>query len=169
VNNHSYNLHKISAKRRGIPFLLTLKQWLRIWNRSGHFHERGRRASEYVMARYEDKGPYAIGNVKIITQSDNGKEAKPNYGHLGKKHTEETKRILSEQRKGIPTGRKMTEEHKAAMLRGYRKKFPKKKTSKCSCGCGAWANPGKTFIHGHAGRIKLRQIAEERIGKPRKW
>lgn len=48
------------------------------------------------------------------------------YGHLGKKHSETTKQILREQRLGKSTGRKITSEHKAALLAGYRKKFPEK-------------------------------------------
>ena len=45
-----YNQHKYRAERRGIPFELTFKQWLKIWQYSGHLHERGHRQGQYVMA-----------------------------------------------------------------------------------------------------------------------
>ena len=38
-----YDQHKYRAERRGIPFELTFKQWLKIWQDSGHLRERGHR------------------------------------------------------------------------------------------------------------------------------
>jgi hypothetical protein len=73
-----FKSHKGGAKRRGIGFELTFKQWWKIWRESGHWNERGLGAKSYCMARFGDKGPYAIGNVKIITVSDNSYEANSN-------------------------------------------------------------------------------------------
>lgn len=64
------------ANFRGIEFLLTFEEWLEIWEASGHLHERGRKRGQYVMARYGDKGPYAVGNVKIITAGENVAEVR---------------------------------------------------------------------------------------------
>lgn len=55
------------AKFRGIEWHLTLVEWWAIWQRSGKWHQRGRRANEYVMCRRGDVGPYAVGNVVIAT------------------------------------------------------------------------------------------------------
>lgn len=63
------------AKQRGIEWLLTFEQWWAIWQQSGKWESRGKRAGQYVMAREADTGPYAVGNVKIITFSENIKEA----------------------------------------------------------------------------------------------
>lgn len=63
--------HKASAAERGIPFELTLEQWWTIWNESGHYHERGVRVGQYNMARKYDRGGYTLGNVDIVTVSDN--------------------------------------------------------------------------------------------------
>jgi hypothetical protein len=65
---------KTNAKRRNIPFLLTYEQWLRIWQQSGHLHERGCKRGQYVMARFGDTGPYSVDNVKIILVGDNHAE-----------------------------------------------------------------------------------------------
>lgn len=62
------------ATWRGISFELTFEEWLNIWVDSGHLHERGPRKGQYVMARFGDKGPYAIGNVRIITVEENNAE-----------------------------------------------------------------------------------------------
>ena len=52
------------------------------------------------MARKKDCGPYAVGNVRIITVTENHREvsskirsrnARGNKGFLGRKHTEATK------------------------------------------------------------------------------
>jgi hypothetical protein len=67
----AFRNHRSRAKRRGIPFLLTYEEWLSIWEASGHLHEKGRGADKYCMGRYDDRGPYAVGNVEIITNRRN--------------------------------------------------------------------------------------------------
>jgi len=67
----AYLGHKSNAKHRGIAFDLTLAEWWNIWKTSGHYHERGRGARRYVMARKNDLGPYAVGNVSIQTGAEN--------------------------------------------------------------------------------------------------
>ena len=41
-----YDQHKYRAERRDIPFELTFKQWLKIWQDSGHLRERGHRQGQ---------------------------------------------------------------------------------------------------------------------------
>jgi hypothetical protein len=80
----------------------------------------------------DDRSDNKLENLAWGTDADNIKDALHNgrsfasYGHLGKTHSEKTKKLLRELRKGKPTGHKMTPEHKAAILAGYRKKFPEK-------------------------------------------
>lgn len=59
------------AKKRGIAFLLTFEEWKQIWETSGCYHLRGRGSLKYCMARHNDTGPYAVGNVSIITNAQN--------------------------------------------------------------------------------------------------
>jgi hypothetical protein len=66
--------HRKSAGNRGIPFDLTLGDWIRLWGRSGKFHLRGHGGDLYCMARINDAGGYTIGNVKIITNRENARE-----------------------------------------------------------------------------------------------
>jgi hypothetical protein len=68
--------HIGSARGRKIPFLFTFEEWWKIWQDSGHWEERGKRADQYCMARFGDKGPYAVGNVRIITKLENDRERK---------------------------------------------------------------------------------------------
>ena len=91
--------------QRGIEFTLTFQEWWDIWQQSGKWEERGRKKGQYVMSRYGDTGPYAVGNVFIQTHTDNSKEALvgkigPNKGKpgtfKGKIHSEETRRKMSE-------------------------------------------------------------------------
>jgi hypothetical protein len=60
-----------NARARDIEFLLTYSEWLKIWQDSGHLSERGKKLGQYVMARFGDKGPYAVGNVRIIATTEN--------------------------------------------------------------------------------------------------
>jgi len=71
----AYTKHKHHAKMRDIPFLLTFDEWWSIWGASGQWLLRGHCKGQYVMARTGDKGPYAVGNVRITTVSDNHAEA----------------------------------------------------------------------------------------------
>jgi hypothetical protein len=75
---NAYCRHKCTAERqRGIQFLLTFDEWKKIWEDSGHLRERGKLAHQYCMSRIGDAGPYAVGNVRIITNSENSREQRP--------------------------------------------------------------------------------------------
>lgn len=63
--------HKHNAKSRKILFLLSFDEWIKIWTESGHLLDRGCRSGSYVMARFNDIGPYSINNVAIISQEEN--------------------------------------------------------------------------------------------------
>jgi len=75
----AYMKQKWHAKERNIPFLLSFNDWWSVWDTSGQWLLRGCRKGRYVMARFGDQGGYEVGNVKIITHSENLSEA-----HLGK-------------------------------------------------------------------------------------
>lgn len=94
-----YKIHQYRSKRSGVEFLFTFEEWYKIWIDSGHWHERGCHKGQYVMARYEDKGPYAVGNVKIIKHEENGAERKFKFN-------EEQKSYLSR----VAMGRKISAE-----------------------------------------------------------
>ena len=74
----AFQSQRAKAGHRGILFLLSFDEWLRIWQDSGHLPERGCRRGLYVMARPGDRGAYEVGNVKIIKSGENLSEA-----HLG--------------------------------------------------------------------------------------
>lgn len=94
-----FHSQKCASRKRSVPFMLSYEQWFEVWYRSGHILERGRCLGQYCMSRKGDKGPYAVGNVRIVTCSANHREAR-----LGKPLSSETCRKLSE----IFTGRKFS-------------------------------------------------------------
>lgn len=65
-----------NAARRGIAWELTYDQWMAIWQSSGKLELRGRTKGGFVMARFGDVGPYAVGNVKICPNRENFEESK---------------------------------------------------------------------------------------------
>jgi hypothetical protein len=67
----AFYAHRQNARKRSIEFLFSFDEWLRVWQESGHLHERGCRRGQYCMARFGDAGPYASWNVKIILHSEN--------------------------------------------------------------------------------------------------
>lgn len=75
----------------------------------------------------DDRTNNCLENLAWGTDQDNINDALRNgttfvtYGHLGKKHSAETKYKLSVQRKGIPTGRVISAKHRAALIAGYKK------------------------------------------------
>lgn len=73
-----YIENRQSARQRGIPFKITFEEWLAWWQRQlGPDWQllRGRRRYQFHMARVGDRGPYKLGNIKCITNSENIKEA----------------------------------------------------------------------------------------------
>jgi hypothetical protein len=101
-----YN-HLDSAKRRGVTFLMTFAEWWSIWQTSGKWEQRGRHKGQYVMARFRDAGPYAVGNVRICTGAENQAEQGANLSAESRARisaackarppiSEETRRKLSE-------------------------------------------------------------------------
>lgn len=69
---HRFSKQKLHAKNRGIEWMLNFAEWWSIWSVSGKWAERGR--TGYVMARHGDTGPYAVGNIKIISAKENHSE-----------------------------------------------------------------------------------------------
>jgi hypothetical protein len=68
----AYAIHKCSAKKRGVEFVLTFEEWRDWWG--DDFANRGKAKGKLVMARHGDEGPYALGNIKKITCSENLRE-----------------------------------------------------------------------------------------------
>lgn len=81
-----YTMHKANAKKVGTPFKLTFEEWLTWWLATGHYHERGRRRGQYVMARKGDKGAYELGNIECLQAQENSIAA-----HLGKTRSAATR------------------------------------------------------------------------------
>ena len=59
--------------RQGIPIemKLTFDEWWKLWTDSGKWDQRGRKGIAFCMARKDDLGHYEMGNVEIITKSEN--------------------------------------------------------------------------------------------------
>lgn len=70
-----YRSQVYSSKRRGIEFNMSFPEWFKIWKDSGHLSERGKGKDEFVMARHMDSGAYEVGNVEIVSSSQNHKDA----------------------------------------------------------------------------------------------
>ena len=63
----AYSNQRGHAINRGIPWELTLAEWLEIWKRSRKWSRRGRSAEAYVMCRIRYSEPFAPNNVCICT------------------------------------------------------------------------------------------------------
>src|ERR1700741_3125325 len=79
---NKYAQARCNAKARGVTFEMTFDEWFTIWQQSGHWEERGCRKGQYVKTRHKDKGPYAVGNVAIVTTTEN---------NSSKEYSEETR------------------------------------------------------------------------------
>ena len=66
-----YTQHKHSAIQRGIPFELSFEEWMELWE--DHWDERG--VTGMVMSRINDEGAYKVGNVVIISHTQNRMDA----------------------------------------------------------------------------------------------
>ena len=128
---------KCAARRRGILFLMTFEQWTDVWKSSGVFHLRGRKRSQYCMARFQDQGFYEVGNVRIITNEENhAEQAHPSFEHSaearGKMSRSHKGKIISQETKErmriSRTGKKHSEETKAKIAKAHLGIRPNKTT-----------------------------------------
>lgn len=80
-------VHNDKRDRNGdeVRMRMDFEEWLWVWIESGHLHERGLGANKYCMSRKNDIGHYELGNVRIVTNRENGQEAakRPNFGLNG--------------------------------------------------------------------------------------
>ncbi len=80
-----YYSQKHNAKYRGIEFKLTYEEWLNWWIETGKLEQRGRGLNQYQMCRYNDEGPYELGNMYCKTTGEHTKERDPwNKNHTKK-------------------------------------------------------------------------------------
>lgn len=77
-----YLQQRAQARMRKVPFTITLDEWIKVWEDSGKWEQRGRRKDQYCMSRIGDKGGYELGNVFIQLSNENARE-----GNLGKIYT----------------------------------------------------------------------------------
>lgn len=73
-----YNDKKKSSENRGIPFNLSHDDMWQLLNEAGITpFDIGRLPDEFCLARYEDTGPYEIGNCQFTTNAQNLLEQDP--------------------------------------------------------------------------------------------
>ena len=72
---HGFHEQRRAAGQRGVEWQLDFRQWLEIWQTSGHLHQRGRCKGDYQMCRMGDRGGYASSNVFIGPMEVNASEA----------------------------------------------------------------------------------------------
>jgi hypothetical protein len=72
----AYRNQKSGAKRRGIEFCLSFKEWCDWWGED--IGQRGNGPDQLQMQRLADSGPYALGNIRKGCPRDNMKTA----GHM---------------------------------------------------------------------------------------
>ena len=70
-NNVNYHGQKCMAGKRNVPWDFTFESWIKWWEDTGHFHERGVNNHEYQMCRVNDTGPYSPDNVYCDLGSNN--------------------------------------------------------------------------------------------------
>lgn len=63
----SFRSARSNAEKRGIPWRLTLDEYVALWAPYAHLRGFG----EYAMCRTNDSGDYALGNVRIDTKESN--------------------------------------------------------------------------------------------------
>jgi hypothetical protein len=68
----AFRVQQSGAAERGIGWELSFEQWWELWK--DKYHLRGRTKGCLVMCRTGDKGPYAVGNVRIATIKENAQE-----------------------------------------------------------------------------------------------
>src|SRR4051794_37768607 len=67
----AFRTHRNNAKRRRVPFHLSVSEWWWFWSQDDRWERRGRGSNDLVMARRGDAGPYAVDNIVCLTLAAN--------------------------------------------------------------------------------------------------
>lgn len=115
-----YCQRRNATKIRQIEWKLSFEEWLDIWKQSGKLNQRGAKKGQYCMSRYNDQGPYAVGNVFIQLHADNLRDA-----HIGKINSFHTRHKMSIAKKGNKgrTGQSNSLQHKKKISETHIKKI----------------------------------------------
>jgi hypothetical protein len=113
----AYNVQKKTQGRRKpdrnghrIQVTMTFEEWLQVWIHSGKLHLRGNGRGKFCMARTNDLGDYAVGNVEIKACEENSREAK-----LGRPASACTRDKMSTTRAGVSK----SQSHKDSIADGH--------------------------------------------------
>lgn len=91
---YAYSLNKLrnNARRRGIPFDLTLEEWIMFCDLTGYVDARGRGAEDLTVDRIRSGEGYTLNNIRALTNRKNGRK-----GYIEKKlqKLRERARLLS--------------------------------------------------------------------------
>ncbi|WP_415913205.1 hypothetical protein [Neptuniibacter sp. QD37_11] len=69
----AFYMQRHKAISMGVGWELSLEQWIALWRKSGQLSLRGREKEDYVMGRIDRSLPFAVGNIEIRKQTDNGR------------------------------------------------------------------------------------------------
>lgn len=99
THRNKFNDQRGQARARGIAFNLTWEEWINWWG--DDVDKRGNEADSLCMCRYNDTGPYELGNIYKDTRSNNS-----SFGMKGRVRTPEHRAALSKAQKGKPAPNK---------------------------------------------------------------
>lgn len=71
----AFSCAKKDAKKRGLEFLMTRTEWVNWWG--DDYAYRGNKPDDLNMCRYDDEGPYRIGNIYKASKSENNAGPRP--------------------------------------------------------------------------------------------
>lgn len=72
---YAYHACKGKAKRRGIPFLLTIEEFREFSARTGYVGERGRDGECLQLDRIDSRKGYTADNIQAVRASDHGRKS----------------------------------------------------------------------------------------------
>lgn len=104
---------KVNAKKEGLSCNLTFSEYCQLVDEAGLLSSQlGFKGEGYVLARYDDKGDYCLGNCRFITQKENANERK--LSEFAMQTMRENARLMNEYNKHDPN-------HNHLVLEGMKK------------------------------------------------
>lgn len=71
---YTFNCLKQNAKRRRVPFALSIKEWKQFCDVTNYLKLRGTFAQDMTVDRIVDSLGYVAGNIQMITRAENSKK-----------------------------------------------------------------------------------------------
>lgn len=95
LDRQKFNNQRTHARIRNIEWNLSFDEWYDWWQETKKYHLRGCQKGQYVMARYDDTGPYSLDNIFCCSVEQNNSDRHKFNNYVSNTGKRNAKKIMT--------------------------------------------------------------------------